>query len=397
MQTLHYRTTDYFPESWWRRKKGILGDIFRRAEPFRLQVIYTQIDRDQHQRPRFRDFRFQTSPDIYSYPASTVKLPAAVLALEKLRDLGIAGLDRHTPMYINPLSGINTGVDQDLTAASGQASISHYIKKIFLISDNDAYNRLYEFIGQEAFNRRLWENGYADIQIRHRLGLPLHEEANRHTNAMHFKSGNQVLYQQPAAYSNLGFAPRHDLAGKAWRTHKGTLENAPMDFSIRNRLPLVHLHEIMRSIFFPEAVTNQQRYRLTDGDYSFLYRCMSQYPTASEDPVYDQQQYHQAYCKFLLYGGSQQAVIPPDIRIFNKPGWAYGFLTDTAYIADFGNNIEFLLSATVHVNHDGILGEDQQAFEEIGKPFLQALGELIYTIELERPKPTTPDLSRFRP
>ncbi|MFB6453631.1 serine hydrolase [Chitinophaga sp. Hz27] len=397
MQTLHYRTTDNFPESWWRRKKGITAAIFSHPERFRLQVIYTQIDRDEQQRPRFTDFHFRSRLGEYSYPASTVKLPAAILTLEKLRMLNIPGLDLHSPLSITALPGINPGVAEDRTARCGQASLAHYIKKIFLISDNDAYNRLYEFLGQETLNRRLWECGYPDIQLRHRVGIPLHEEANRRTNAFQFNRDGQIIYEQPAQFSQLAFTPRHDLAGNCHIDHKGNLEQCPMDFSIRNRLPLSNLHDIMKRIFFPELVTNTQRFRLTESDYQFLYRCMSQYPAASADPVYDQQQYHQAYVKFLLYGGQKDAVIPPSILIFNKPGWAYGFLTDSAYIVDLEKKIEFLLSATLYVNQDGVIGDDHYEFEETGKPFLQELGEMIYEVESERPRKIMPDLSRYQP
>jgi len=31
--------------------------------------------------------------------------------------------------------------------------------------------------------------------------------------------------------------------------------------------------------------------------------------------------------------------------VFNKPGWTYGFLTDVAYVVDFKNKVEFMLSA----------------------------------------------------
>ncbi|MDP9231009.1 MAG: glycoside hydrolase family 9 protein, partial [Bacteroidota bacterium] len=41
------------------------------------------------------------------------------------------------------------------TAANGFPSIAQYIKKIFLVSDNDAYNRLYEFLGQQTINDKL--------------------------------------------------------------------------------------------------------------------------------------------------------------------------------------------------------------------------------------------------
>jgi hypothetical protein len=38
--------------------------------------------------------------------------------------------------------------------------------------------------------------------------------------------------------------------------------------------------------------------------------------------------------------------MPEQVRVFNKVGWAYGFLTDISYVADFKNDIEFMLTAT---------------------------------------------------
>ncbi|SEW53626.1 serine hydrolase [Chitinophaga arvensicola] len=397
MQTQHYPATDNFLEALLKSQKSRLGAIFSDPSTYRLQVIFTRIDRDEQQQPHFTDYHYGVPPDTYFYPASTVKLPAVALALEKLNDLQIPGLHRDTPFFTAPLPNINTGVRRDPSAASGLPSLAHYIRKIFLISDNDAFNRLYEFIGQETFNRRLWEMGYEEVQIRHRVGLPLYEEDNRYTNALYFQEGDQVLYQQPLAFSDLEFSPRHDFAGQAWYNHLGELEQQPMNFSHRNKLPLTSLHHILRSIIFPEAVTNRQRFRLTGKDYRFLYRCMSQHPEESTDPVYDQEQYYQAYTRFLLFGGDRDSRIPAHIRIFNKPGWAYGFLTDTAYIVDFANNTEFLLSASVFVNTTGILGDDQAAFEKMGKPFLQTLGAIIYEAEAARKKQILPDLSRFQP
>lgn len=397
MQTQHYPATDNFLEALLKSQKSRLGAVFSDPSAYRLQVIFTRINRDEQQRPHFTDYFYGVPPDTYCYPASTVKLPAVALALEKLNDLRVPGLHRDTPLFTDPLPDINTGVRHDHSAASGWPSVAHYIKKIFLISDNDAFNRLYELLGQEHFNRRLWEMGYDQAQIRHRVGLPLYEAANKHTNGIRFQQGNVILYQQPAQESGLSFPLRKDFAGRAFYNHLDQLEHSPMNFSHRNRLPLTHLHNILRSIIFPEAVTNQQRFRLTSEDYQFLYRCMSQYPEESTDPIYDPEQYYQAYTRFLLYGGDKDSRIPAHIRIFNKPGWAYGFLTDTAYIVDFASKTEFLLSASIFVNTSGILGDDQQAFEETGKPFLRALGEIIYTAEAERNKEILPDLSRFRP
>ena len=50
-----------------------------------LQIAYTQIDRNSNQEPIFTLYTFNVDNKKYFYPASTVKFPAAVLALDKLR------------------------------------------------------------------------------------------------------------------------------------------------------------------------------------------------------------------------------------------------------------------------------------------------------------------------
>ena len=41
-----------------------------------------------------------------------------------------------------------------------------------------------------------------------------------------------------------------------------------------------------------------------------------------------------------MYGGSAREV-PRRLRIFNKVGDAFGFLTDAAYVVDLENGVEF--------------------------------------------------------
>jgi beta-lactamase class A len=122
---------------------------------FEAQVIYSRIDRNEYNVPSFTDYSFNVDETKYFYPASTVKLPACVLALEKLNELSIEELDKFTSLKIDSTFTAQSKVLQDATTKSGKPSIAHYIKKILLVSDNDAFNRLYEFIGQKAFERKI--------------------------------------------------------------------------------------------------------------------------------------------------------------------------------------------------------------------------------------------------
>jgi hypothetical protein len=158
------------------------------------------------------------------------------------------------------------------------------------------------------------------------------------------------------------------------------LIHKPFDFSMKNILPLNDLHRIIKSIIFPEAVAKEQRFNLTADDYNFLRLYMSMRPGESVSPVYNTTTYWDNYVKMLYYG-SEKTKPEPGIRIFNKTGTAYGFLIDACYFADYENNIEFILSATILCNSDGIFNDDKYDYNTLGYPFLKNLGRSIYSYE----------------
>ncbi|PWG80773.1 hypothetical protein DDR33_09955 [Pararcticibacter amylolyticus] len=362
---------------------------------YQYQVIYTRIDRDRNNKPHFKSFYLNTDAGRYFNPASTVKLPAALIALEKLNDLKITGVDKYSPMITDSVFSGQTKVLKDETSENGYPSVAHYIKKVFLVSDNDAYNRLYEWDGQQDLNEKLWQKGYVNTRINRRF-VPLSEEENRHTNPVSFLKEGKTVYTQAPAYSKVTFDfSRKVLIGKAHYNRSDVLVNEPMDFSRHNNFPLEEQQAMLRAILFPEAVKRKQTFRLSSDDYHFLYQYMSMLPRESRYPRYDTTEFFDGYAKFFL-GRDGKSVLPSAVRIFSKAGWAYGFMTDNAYVADMENNIEFLISATIYVNSDGILNDDKYDYDTIGYPFFKELGEIIYKNELNRKKRYKPDFSKFR-
>ena len=361
----------------------------------RVQIIYTQIDRKKNGKPEFTDHYFNVSDSEYFYPASTVKLPVAILALQKLNELKIQGLDRNTTMISEEEYGGQTEAYNDPSAPDGRPTIEHYIKKILLVSDNDAFNRLYEFLGQEYINNTLHKMGYKEVQIIHRLDISLTEDQNRHTNPVRFlETGGKLIYEKALVRSKLAYAERNTKMGKGFY-RGGELINEPFDFSMKNRISLKTLHSIVRSVMFPEMVSKKQRFKLSEDDYDFLRKYMSMTPHESKIPVYQTEEYWDNYVKFLLYG-AEKNVMRDGRRIFNKVGDAYGFLIDAAYISDYNRNVEFILSAVIHCNSDEIFNDDKYDYETIGLPFMKNLGQVIYDHELQRAKKVDPDLSKFR-
>lgn len=383
------------------KNTGIIGQVIDNKDSSRLQIIFTQINRDSLNNPSFTHHFYHVIRQ-YFYPASTVKLPAAVLALEKLNTLKLPGVNAHTPMITDSSYSGQSPVYNDPTSATGKPAIAQYIRKIFLVSDNDAYNRLYEFIGQESLNQRMQALGFARTQLLHRLSISLTEDQNRHTNAIRFiDTTGTSLYSQFPATSKLVYQPRQDFLGQGYMTtgknvYTGdSLINRPMDFSKKNRVPLPYLHQLLQWVMFPATQPADNKLNLTQTDYRFLHRYMSMMPAESAYPAYDTPAYYPAYGKFLLMGGQKTAWPDTNIRIFNKIGEAYGFITDIAYIIDKKNRVEFMVSCTLLCNSDGIFNDDKYEYETIGKPFMKKLGQVLYDYEKKRKLKYKPDFSNL--
>ena len=376
-------------------KDSLLLHVIHNPDSFRYQVIYTRIERDRNNRPTFHNFYLNVDPESYFNPASVVKMPLAFLSLEKLGTLKGKGIDRNTTALFDSSWHGQRKLYADTTSESGKPSIAHFIRKAFLVSDNDAYNRMYEFIGQEKINRRLHEMGYPHTRITRRF-MRMTGEENRHTNRIRFvdKTGN-LIYEQPPAVNrdSFDFSRVHKMGNSHYNSND-SLVHAPIDFTRANNYPLEDMLLQLRAVMFPADVPASQRFDLTPDDYSFLYRYLSQYPSETVHPKYDTAKYYDSYVKFFFRNGGHK--MPADVRVFNKVGWAYGCLTDVSYIVDFKNNVEFMLAATIYVNSDGIMNDDRYDYETIGWPFLYRIGQVLYNYELSRVRKYKPQLSGFK-
>ncbi len=387
-----------------KKKPELFSKILEEPAKYRVQILYTQIDRDKNNAPTFRSYAYRLNKNEYFYPASTVKFPACLLALEKLNQLNIKDLTRQTWMLSDSAfeGQIKQTQDDSNLENGGLPSIEHYIKKILLVSDNDAFNRLYEFMGQEAFNETLYKKGYKDLRIVHRLQTPMTKEQNRRSNPIIFRKKDEKegmmltdIYRQPMLVNPKVYEPAAPISiGKGYMQGDKLIEK-PFDFTYKNCFPIENQQAILRGVLFPESVAAEQRFDITPDDYRFIYKYMSQLPTETSNPPYKKDTaMYDSYCKFLMFGDIKKPM-PKSIRIFNKVGDAYGFLIDNAYIVDFEKKVEFMLTAIIYCNSDGIFNDDKYDYETIGYPFLANLGKTIYDFEVKRKRKVKPDLSKF--
>ncbi|WP_344852074.1 serine hydrolase [Pedobacter jeongneungensis] len=378
-------------------KPELFSAILNHPDHNQVQILYTQVNRDAKNKPAFKTFSYNLDPHHYFYPASTVKLAAVIFALEKVNRLKSIGLTTKSIMITDSAYKGQTKVLKDTSAKSSLPSIEHYIKKILLTSDNDAFNRLFEFIGRAEINEKLKANGLNDSRILNRLAIGNAGESTRHTNPVKFYNGDKLVYDQAAQYDPKEYELQltNLVMGKGYLDSTDKLVNKPFSLAGKNAFAINDQQKLMQKLIFPEAFPVKERFNLTPEDYKLIYTYMSKYPTESDFPKYDPKAFWATYAKMLYYGREQETP-DPDIRIFNKYGDSYGYIIDNSYFVDFKNGIEYFLTAVVQSNEDGIFNDNKYEYDTVCFPFMKNLGRTIYDLELKRNKKYKPDLSKFK-
>lgn len=311
------------------------------------------------------DFNYQVNDSMYFYPASSVKLPIAILALEKAN--AVATIDSDTDFL----------VDSD----SIKTTIRNEVRKIFAVSDNDAYNRLFEFLGQDYINTKLIEKGINPVQISHRLSTD--NAANTTTKGITFYRNDTIVFYQEVLQNKSikKLNIERTLKGKGFY-RKDSLISKPMDFSQKNYLPISTLHEITKRIHFPENYEPSAQFNLSKTDLLFLKEVMHKTP---KQQGFNQSEYYDSYVKFFMFGDTKTP-IPHHIKMYNKVGYAYGYLTDSAYIVDEKHQLSFIITATIHVNKNQLFNDDTYEYDTIGIPFLSELGRKVHEFYINQQK-----------
>jgi hypothetical protein len=356
-----------------------LAPIVNEAEHFRLQVVLGIVRESAGGRRVLEQQTFRAGAE-YFYPASAIKLFAAVAALERLAELRRTSgrdLDVDTPLIYYPLFAGEERVDFDETNLDGGAvTVRHEIRKLFLVSDNEAFNRLYELVGQDGLAASLERAGLGEARIVHRLEEPRTEEENRRYPRIAL-AGNGYAYVIPER-SSTPLPPAQLQPGLAVGSaylEDGERIDRPMDFSPKNRMALIDLQRGLCAVLRPEVDCGVS-FELSAGDRALLAEAMRQLPRESTNPVYGEDEYPDAYVKYFL-PGLRRVLAPDRISCYDKIGQAYGFTTDNAWIVDELTGRSFFLAATLYTNEDGVLNDDRYEYDSVALPFLADLAEIV--------------------
>ena len=326
------------------------SDVIKILRNNKTQIKLSIIDKNKG----FNEYEYNVDANQYFYPASTVKLPIALFALEKLNEHKYLSID--TPFMLE---------DDTL-----KTTMRRELEKIFVLSDNQANNRLFEFLGQDYINQKFISKGMNESRIFHRLSTT--NSSNLNGKRVDFFLNDSII-----SFQNKNIAPaklnlKGIEKGGGYINQDGKLIKKPMDFSEKNFISIDDLHKIIKILFFPKNFEEIRRFDLTQEQKNLLLKFMSGYP---KEFGYDNEKYPYFFNKFFIYG-DKEIEFDENIEIYNKVGLAYGQLTDVAYIIN--DDVSIILTATIDVNTNKIYNDDNYDYDLIGFPFLAQLSRGIF-------------------
>ena len=325
--------------------------------------------------------RWGVDPRRYFYPASTVKLPAAILALQWLEEQGVVGLDADAVWRFARGRPEQIPSEPEGSAENARPlTVRNLVTDAMVVSDNEAYNRLFEITGARYLNDELHRRGWP-TRIVHRVGVGGYDaEANTYLPPVSARAGNAA--RDTLYYRGLAVA-KHDYevgtSGEVKGVGRyddalGRVVDEPFDFSAKNLVALEDLAGILQALVAPATVDSARRFRLGEAHRALLLRAISTRPRDSPNPAHHARD--DGYVNFLYYGGGG-AYEPDGPTIYNKVGDAYGYLTEAAVFEDAAGG-RFLLAATVHVNANRVYNDGVYEYDEIGLPLLRELGRAVW-------------------
>lgn len=360
------------------------GRLLATPETYRLQILISEVTTNAAGAPALNRWGYRVGAE-YFYPASAIKLGAAVTALQTIEQLQAryhCSDLLQVPLTIAPLFPGDTAQTNDPSNLDGGCiTLAQELGKMALVSDNRAFNRMYDLVGHERLNRNLRALGLDSVVINHRLGDTRVIADGRVSAAVTFYPPGGEPIVVPARTSTLMLTNRgRNLKVGHGYMQDGRLIHEPMDFTAGNGISLMDLQSLLIKLARPGIDLGSPPLELTAAHRAWLLRAMTEYPRESTNPVYSATEFPDDYCKCLLPGIRRvfPSTVPGErVEITAKIGEAYGFTIENSYERNPKNGRAVFVTAVIYTNARDILNTDQYEYDTVAEPFYADLGELV--------------------
>lgn len=313
----------------------------------------------------------------YFYPASTVKLPIALIALEKMERLGIE-LDHILKIEDDVDCGNKRFVE--LTKRN-DLTFRRIIEEMIVVSDNHFYNCLYHFIGPQEINDRLKELGFFESNI-YRSFSGCDVVNHLKTNSLKvLDNDSKVVYEQGQKFMDLCdmsscYILTENKKLGLMHEYEREILSGPYDFNYNLEIPIEELHGMMSRLIFPELFDRVKSWKLNDSSRSFLIYCLAKHPSELKNVKYrDASKYPNSWYKFSFLSDVSMDI--EKSRSISKLGLSYGFTTEVAYVLNRRKQVQFQLSVSIYTNENQIVNDGDYEYEEIARPFISKITKVI--------------------
>jgi hypothetical protein len=358
-------------------KDSLVDYVLKNRNKYRLQFVVTDIQRDQDGQEEFTTYDFTTGE--YFYPASMVKLPTAVAMFEILDSLNFS-----RESYIKMNRDFNCGGSGfvDLTMKRN-IPISLAIEDMLSISDNAYYSMFFNVVTPKLLNYKLSTRQLKNTNIYGGFtGCPRGKLLETHSYSLFSPEGMLQVSYPKAALDSSEFMYRlpftaNKLIGK-YQIENGKKVEKPYDFNSFLDYPLTDIHKTVFRLVFPQNVSANERFQVSFDSRKYLLKCMGNFPREMKNTSYHNKDvYPDNYYKYTIIGNKPELASSGRYRIFSKIGIAYGFVTESAYVVDFENQKDFIVSVSIYVNEDEIINDNVYEYSKIARPFIANFTRLI--------------------
>jgi len=363
-----------------RGKDSLVDVVLENKDSYRFQLHLSEVKNNQITKS------VSIGDPKYFYPASLVKLPVALLALEKIQRLG---LDLDCSIEVGNYEPCKSETFISLTKKH-PLTFRQLFEELLIVSDNHHYNTLFHFLTPKEINDALRNKGYKHTHIyRSFEGCDRSKQLNTAEIIIKNPKGEKIYVQKQnqmdTSIMQIHFAYSENRLIGNKRIENRKLVHGPVDFNYTNEVSLNDAHKIMSEFLFPTKINSFNSWDINEENRDFIKNCLQKFPREME------KSYHKDYkeipdneFKYILIGELTDSII--EKRTFSKIAYSYGFTTETAYIP-IDKDHGFLLSMTIYTNENGILNDGKYEYTEIARPVFNRISEMILDlrkIEIEK-------------
>lgn len=301
---------------------------------------------------------------LYYYPASSIKLPIAMLVIEKMNELGLEMDDR---LIIDP--GSNCGNRAYINnSQKAVLTFRKMLQELIVVSDNDHYNAFYHFLSPHYIHERMKDKGFSGVKI-FRAFTGCSKEENLFTNSWKVLRGDSlVAIGKKEEFPLDEFLSLYTYDSKKLIGDRHEKDNiivkGPYDFNYNIEFPLEELHKVTIDLY-----SRASSWSVNELQRTLLLEWMEQFPKECSSLGYDKRLKMDDHVFKYIFSDIDQS------RTSSKIGLSYGFTTETSIF--YCGKTTVVVTASIYTNSNKIVNDGEYEYESIARPFLCRFGRLI--------------------